>query len=107
MTRDEIIDVLEFAGVKTELAKTAQDYDYQRCVDFTVNDTDYRIVWFANTSTLKERTDRGWEYPFRYVKFDDCYPMVGGNHNLTFSADGQHDFYSFRLALPMPQSESK
>jgi hypothetical protein len=100
ISMEQIIDTLEFAGVRTSFPDG--DECLNRTILFTVCGVDYKIVWYCNQSTLSTQSPRSWQYPFHWVRFDSCYPMVGGNNNLTFSKDKQADFYSFYLALPMP-----
>ena len=43
----------------------------------------YQIYWFNNESKLKIGTHkRAGFVMFKYIYFDNCFPIVGGNENL-------------------------
>ena len=84
-------------------------YNYSRTIEFIVNEQTYQIYWFNNESKLKIGTHkRAGFVKFKYIYFDNCFPIVGGNENLGFSYtkkekknmfDDEFNYYDFRLPL--------
>lgn len=84
-------------------------HSYSRTIQFTVNEQVYQIVWFNNESKLKIGTHKRSSFvTFKYIYFDNCFPIVGGNENLGFSYtrhekksifDMEFNYQDFRIPL--------
>ena len=63
---------------------------FNRNIFFSIGGMTYRIEWYVNESHLYfGEGRRKARYPFRYVFFDDCYPVEGGNISIGFSYRGK------------------
>lgn len=108
---ETILNFLNNHGVKAELVDF-DDYGFSRTIGFTVYGIEYRIIWFKNQSTLQIGTHRrAAQIAFKYVYFDNCFPLVGGNKSIGFSYvklerksvfDRQYPYEVFRLPLELP-----
>lgn len=84
-------------------------YKYSRTIEFIVNEQVYQICWFNNESKLRIGTHkRAGFVVFKYIYFNNCFPIVGGNENLAFSyakkeknsvVYNEFNYYDFRLPL--------
>jgi hypothetical protein len=82
---EELLNFLNTHGVKAELVDFDK-YGFSRTIAFNVYGIDYRIEWYVNQSTLEVGTHRrSAKLPFKYVYFDNTYPLVGGNKSIGFA----------------------
>lgn len=105
---ENIIAFLKIHNIESEYVYLDK-YNYSRTIQFTVNEQVYQIVWFNNESSLK--IGSGIRPPFvkfKYIYFDNCLPIVGGNENLGFSYtrhekksvfDMEFNYQDFRIPL--------
>jgi hypothetical protein len=85
ITKEEIVEFLESLGIKTELIN-ADSIGWSREVKFTIYDTTYIIEWYHNQSTLHiGEHQRSARILFKYMFFDNTYPLIGGNRSIAFS----------------------
>ena len=101
----EFLDSFEIEWHKVNIDK----YGFSRSIEFTVNEQSYIIVWFKNESTLRigDNTNAP-RVKFKYVYFDNCFPLQGGNRSIAFSytknkvesfVDRMFPYESFRIPL--------
>lgn len=105
---ETFLNFLNSHGIKAELIDF-DDYGFSRTIGFAVYGIEYRIIWFKNQSTLQIGTHRrAGQIPFKYMYFDNCFPLVGGNKSIGFSYvklerksvfDRQYPYEVFRLPL--------
>lgn len=105
---ENIVNFLHIHDIKAEYINLDR-HGYSRTIQFTVNDQDYQIIWFNNESKLKIGTSKRAPFVvFKYIYFDTCFPIVGGNSNLGFSYthrekhsmfDDEFNYYDFHLPL--------
>lgn len=103
-----IVEFLKGYGIESEYVDFDK-HNYSRTIQFTVNEQTYQIYWFNNESKLKIGTHkRAGFVMFKYIYFDTCFPIIGGNENLGFSYtkhekksmfDRTFNYYDFRLPL--------
>lgn len=103
-----IVEFLKGYGIESEYVDFDK-YNYSRTIQFTVNEQIYQIFWFNNESKLKIGTHKRASFVvFKYIYFDTCFPIVGGNKNLAFSyakkeknsvVYNEFNYYDFRLPL--------
>jgi hypothetical protein len=99
-TREEIIDFLRLNGINAELSNL-DDCGFSRTIDFKVYDIDYRIIWYHNESNLcVGHHNRAAKIPFKYIYFDVCFPLVGGNRSIGFSYTKQDKKSMFDREFP-------
>lgn len=87
------------------------DEEFSREIEFKVYDRVYRIVWYANESTLYIGKDKRSPFiKFKYLTINDTMPIVGGNKNLQFSYekfekksifDKEYPYHTFRIPLAL------
>lgn len=80
---------------------------FNRNILFEVNDVKYTIEWYINSCTLMIGTGhRKALIPFKYMYFDNTYPLIGGNRSIGFSYtinenagihERRYPFESFRI----------
>ena len=88
-SKEKLIDFLNDNGVKAELINFDK-WGFSREIGFTVYDVKYVVIWFKNNSTLCVGTHkRPAQIPFRYVFFDNCFPLVDGNKSIGFAYEKQ------------------
>ena len=85
------------------------EYSYSRTIQFTVEEQTYQIVRFRNESKLKIGVgDRSPFVTFKYIYFDNSFPIVGSNRSLGFSytrkeveyiLDREFNYQDFRIPL--------
>ena len=107
---DEIIEALNKLGIENELVNKDK-YGFSRTIQFKVYDITYRIIWFVNQSTLTiGEGKRPAQIPFKYIYFDNTFPLIDGNKSLGFSFvkfekksmfDRQFPFEVFRIPLEL------
>ena len=107
---DEIIEALNKLGIKNEIVNVDK-YGFSRTIQFKVYDTIYRIIWFVNQSTLTiGEGKRPAQIPFKYIYYDNTFPLVDGNKSLGFSFvkfekksifDRQFPYEVFRIPLEL------
>ena len=105
---ENIVEFLKSHNIESEYVDFDK-YNYSRTIQFTVNEQVYRIFWFNNESKLKIGTHKRASFVmFKYIYFDTCFPIVGGNENLGFCYtkkdkvnfwDSSFNYYDFRLPL--------
>jgi len=106
---EEIVRFLKGLGLNSEMVNTDK-YGFSRRIEFKVYNQVYNIVWFKNSSTLIiGSNDRSPQIPFRHMKLDDTFPLVGGNRAIKFTynleeittfSDG-YSYNSFRIPLEL------
>ena len=107
---DEIIETLNKLGIKNEIVNKDK-YGFSRTIQFKVYDITYRIIWFVNQSTLTiGEGKRPAQIPFKYIYFDNTFPLIDGNKSLGFSFvkfekksifDRQFPYEVFRIPLEL------
>lgn len=102
---EKIRGFLKDYGIDSEYVDFTE-YEYSRTIQFDVYGQVYQILWFNNESTLRTSgLKRASFIQFRYMFFDTCMPIVGGNHNIGFAYKMSDDPYScfpyesFRIPL--------
>ena len=105
---ENIISFLNSYNIESEYV-AFDKHSYSRTIQFTVNEQVYQIVWFNNESVLKIGSGiRSPFVKFKYIYFDNCLPIVGGNENLGFSYtrhekksifDMEFNYQDFRIPL--------
>ena len=105
---ENIISFLKGYNIESEYVNF-NEYSYSRTIQFTVDEQAYQIVWFNNASTLKIGTGlRSPFIPFKYIYFDNSFPIVGSNSSLGFSytrsevkyiLDREFNYQDFRIPL--------
>lgn len=105
---ENIVSFLKSYNIKSKCVDFDK-YNYSRTIEFTVNEQTYQICWFNNESKLKIGTHKRASFVvFKYIYFDNCFPIAGGNENLGFSYtkkektnryDSDFNYYDFRLPL--------
>ena len=105
---ENIVEFLKSHNIESKYVDFDK-YNYSRTIEFIVNEQTYQIYWFNNESKLKIGThERAGFVKFKYIYFDNCFPIVGGNDNLGFSYikkekenmfDSEFNYYDFRLPL--------
>ena len=105
---ENIISFLKKYDIESEYVNF-NEYSYSRTIQFTVDEQTYQIVWFRNESKLKIGT--GLRSPFinfKYIYFDNSFPIVGSNRILGFSYtrnevkyifDVEFNYQDFRIPL--------
>lgn len=85
MSIDDMILLLESVGIKTIRYGHHEEY-FERYISFRVYDIEYTITWFKNESTLSiGQGERAACIPFKYIYFDNTYPLIKGNKSIGFS----------------------
>lgn len=107
---DEIIEALNKLGIENELVNKDK-YGFSRTIQFKIYDITYRIIWFVNQSTLTiGEGKRPAQIPFKYIYFDNTFPLIDGNKSLGFSFvkfekksifDRQFPYEVFRIPLEL------
>lgn len=83
---EKIVNFLKDYGINSEYVNFHKDYDYSRTIQFEVDSQIYQILWFKNESSLKIGTSsRSGFLPFKYMYFDNTFPIVGGNKSIGFA----------------------
>ena len=105
---ENIISFLNSYNIESEYVAFYK-YSYSRTIQFTVNEQVYQIVRFNNESILKMGSGiRAPFVKFKYIYFDNCLPIVGGNESLGFSYtihekksvfDMEFNYKDFRIPL--------
>jgi len=111
---EELLNFLNNHGVKAELVDLDK-YGFSRTIAFNVYSIDYRIEWYVNHSTLEVGAHRrSAKLPFKYIYFDDTYPLVGGNKSIGFAYekferksifDRLYPFEVFRIPIEIGESK--
>lgn len=109
---EKILEFLRDSGVQSYGVKRPGGGEYfSRVIWFEVFGQKYHIIWYCNLCTLIVGDDLqfGACYPFRWMYYDNAYPLVNGNHSLGFSYkcnprpvsifDRRFDFDVFRIPL--------
>lgn len=109
---ETFLNFLNNNGVKAELVDFDK-YGFSRTIGFNVYGIEYRIVWFVNESTLQVGTHkRAARISFKYMYFDRCFPLIGGNKSIGFSYvklekksmfDREYPYEVFRLPVELPE----
>lgn len=100
MTLEEIKELLNRHGVETEYTDI-DNHGFSRRIAFKVYDIDYKIVWFCNQSTLEiGHGKRPACIPFKYVYFDNTYPLINGNKSIGFSYSKKEKTSRFDRVYP-------
>lgn len=107
-SKEKLITFLETYGLQVSLVDTTE-YGYSRTLQFTLHDQIYQIEWYTNESKLRVGTHkRGAFVMFKYIYFDTCMPIIGGNDNLVFTHsktekrnifECEYKYSDFRLPL--------
>ena len=115
MTRDEIIKFLEKLNIKTELV--GENESFKRDIEFSVYGIKYTIRWYVNNSTLMVgEGNRRACIPFKYMYYDNTYPLIDGNKSIGFSYtknekhdiwNRQYPFESFRIPVELENANAK
>jgi len=105
ITIEEIKSLLFEYNIETKESPKTDDFD--RKIEFRINEIDYSIIWFVNHSTLQiGNSNRLAQIPFRFMYFDNTFPLVGGNRSIAFCydkfkkeffSDREYPFASFRI----------
>ena len=107
---ENIISFLKKYDIESEYV-TFNRYGYSRTIQFSINEQTYQIVWFIGESKLKIGVDKRSPFVvFKYIYFDDSFPIVGGNRSLGFSYtrkevestfDVEFNYQDFRIPLTL------
>lgn len=104
----EIVDFLKSHGINPELINLDK-YNFSRTIQFEIYGIKYQIIWFKNESTLRIGTQsRCAQIPFRYIYFDNTFPLVNENRSIGFAYtktekksifDREYPYEVFRIPL--------
>jgi hypothetical protein len=85
MSMDEMESILNNAGIKTERVAHKSE-SFKRKILFSVYGIKYEIAWHINESNLSIGEGyRAATLPFKFIYFDNTYPLVGGNKSIGFA----------------------
>lgn len=110
-SQEDIQEFLTKNGIEWKLVNF-NELKYSRTIEFKVYETTYRIIWFINQSTLQimNGSNRPSCIPFKYISFDGCFPLIGGNKSILFSYvklnkqsifDREFPYEGFRIPLEL------
>ena len=78
-----------------------ENESFNRNIHFIIYDIEYVINWYVNESTLYiGNHKRASQIPFKYIYFDDSYPLVGENKSLGFSYTKLEKEYFYSRDFP-------
>lgn len=109
MKIEEMEELLNKVGVKSERINIDK-YGFSREIKFKIYDQEFVIQWYHNQSTLYVgKGNRSPCIPFKYLIYDNTYPLIDGNKSLAFCDElvdnpfygKRHPFASFRIPLEL------